>query len=326
MGRSILVTGGAGYVGSHACKRLAEDGFTPVAFDNLSAGHRWAVRWGPLVEGDIADGAALRRAIAQHRPAAVMHFAGSIAVEESVRDPLGYYENNVGATLTLLEAMREAGLDKLVFSSSAAVYGVPQRVPLQESHPLAPISPYGASKAMVERMLEDFAAAYGFAAVSLRYFNAAGADEGGEIGEAHDPETHLIPRVLDAALGRGEVAIYGEDYDTPDGSCVRDYVHVGDLADAHVLALRYLVEGGRATRLNLGSGRGASVREVVAAAERVTGRTVPVKPGPRRAGDQPVLVADPAGARALLGWQPGRSAIERVVGDAWRWHQRHFAG
>ncbi len=325
MSEAVLVTGGAGYVGSHACKRLAEEGFHPVTFDNLSAGHRWAVRWGPLVTGEINDRQALAEAIERHRPVAAMHFAGLISVADSLADPLAYFQTNVGGSLALIAAARAHGLDKLVFSSSAAVYGEPRAVPLVEDHPREPINPYGASKLMVERVLADVSAAHGFRSVSLRYFNAAGADPTGEIGEDHDPETHLIPRVLDAALGRGRaIDVYGDDYGTPDGTCVRDFVHVSDLADAHVLALRYLLTGGATTCLNLGSAKGFSVREVIGAARRVTGRPIAVEVGPRRAGDPAVLVADSRAARATLGWQPSRSAIERVIEDAWRWHQRHF--
>lgn len=325
MSEAVLVTGGAGYVGSHVCQRLAEEGFLPITLDNLSAGHRWAVRWGPLVAAEVSDAAALAAVIERHKPVAVMHFAGLISVADSVTDPIAYFRTNLGGSIALIEAARARGVSKLVFSSSAAVYGEPRAVPLVEDHPREPINPYGASKLMVERVLADVSAAQGFRSVSLRYFNAAGADPAGEIGEDHDPETHLIPRVLDAALGRGRaIDIYGDDYDTPDGTCVRDYVHVCDLADAHLLALRYLLAGGATTCLNLGNAKGCSVREVIEAARRATGQEIAVEIGPRRAGDPAVLIADSRAAAATLGWRPTRSAIERVIEDAWRWHRRHF--
>jgi UDP-arabinose 4-epimerase len=325
MSKTVLVTGGAGYVGSHACKRLAADGYQPVTFDNFSTGHRWAVRWGPLVEGDIGDRAAVIEALERYRPVAVMHFSALALVEESVRNPSIYFRNNVAATLTLLEAMRACGLDKFVFSSSCAIYGVPSHVPIAEDAPKAPINPYGASKLMVERMLADFAPAYGLNSVALRYFNAAGADPDGEIGEDHNPETHLIPRVLDVALGRAEAAmIFGDDYDTPDGTCVRDYIHVRDLADAHLKALDYLLGGGGTAFLNLGTGHGYSVRQVVETVRKVTGRDFAVRRMPRRSGDPAALVADAAAAERTLAWRPQHSAIERLIEDAWHWHRRHF--
>lgn len=317
---TVLVTGGAGYVGSHACKALAASGFLPVTFDNLEHGQREAVRWGPLVEGDLADRKALDHAFALHRPTAVLHFAAYAYVGESVEKPHRYYRNNVVGTLTLLEAMAAAGVDKLVFSSTCATYGRPEAVPISEELPQRPVNPYGASKLMVERMITDSGPAYGLRAVMLRYFNATGADPSGEIGENHDPETHLIPLVLDAALGRiPHLSINGDDYDTPDGTCVRDYIHVSDLADAHVLALRYLVDGGRTVALNLGNGAGFSIRQVIEAAERVTGRSVPVRTGPRRPGDPAILVGDATRARKLLGWKPKRGELDTQIADAWRW-------
>jgi UDP-arabinose 4-epimerase len=323
---AVLVTGGAGYIGSHVCKRLAEAGLLPVAYDNLSSGHEWAVRWGPLVQGELADPARLAWAFEQHRPIAAMHFAGLISVADSMRDPAAYYRNNVAAGLVLLEALRRHGTSGLVFSSTAALYGIPNRLPIPEEHAIAPINPYGASKAAFERMLADFSAAHGLRSVSLRYFNAAGADPSAEIGEAHDPEFHLIPLILDVALGRrGELLINGEDYDTADGTCVRDYIHVMDLADAHIAALGYLRAGGATTALNLGTSKGHSVRAVLEAARAVTGHPIPARIADRRAGDPAILVADARAASRLLDWRPRLSAIERQIEDAWRWHRRHFA-
>jgi UDP-glucose-4-epimerase GalE len=320
---TILVTGGAGYVGSHACKALAAAGHTPVVYDNLGRGHREFVRWGPLEVGDVGDGARLDAVFARHRIDAVMHFAALAYVGESVEQPALYYRNNVGGTLELLEAMRRAGVRQLVFSSTCATYGVPERMPITEDTPQQPINPYGMSKLVVERVLRDYDAAYGLRSVSLRYFNAAGCDPDCEVGEDHDPETHLIPRVLMAADGAlPHVEIFGTDYPTPDGTCQRDYVHVSDLAAGHVQALDYLGRGGATTAVNLGTGRAFSVREVVAAAERVTGRRVPVREAARRAGDPPVLVADATRARTVLGFAPGFTEIAPIVETAWRWHKR----
>ncbi len=318
---NILVTGGAGYIGSHACKALAQAGYTPVSYDNLVYGHRWAVRWGPLEEGDIADRARLDSVIATYRPAAVMHFAAYAYVGESVQDPGKYYRNNVAGTLTLLESMRDHGIDKLVFSSTCATYGVPERAPITEDHPQHPINPYGASKLMIERMLADYDYAYGLRSISLRYFNAAGADPDGEIGEAHDPETHLIPLVLDAAAGRRPaIRVFGDDYDTPDGTCIRDYVHVTDLAGAHVQALGALLQQEPSRALNLGNGQGFSVREVIAMAEIVTGKRVPVEFGHRRLGDPARLVGNAGLAKSTLGWSPRYATLEQILATAWQWH------
>jgi len=318
----ILVTGGAGYIGSHACKRLAAKGHTPVVYDNLSRGHESAVKWGPLERGDIADAARLREVLEKHDPAAVMHFAGYIDVGESCTDPLLYYRNNIGGSQTLLQAVVEHGPLPVVFSSTCAVYGLPQRLPIDEDHPQNPVNPYGFTKLAVERMLGDLNRAAGLRSVSLRYFNAAGADPDGEIGEAHEPETHLIPLVLAAVRSGGAVDIYGTDYDTPDGTCVRDYVHVADLADAHVRALDYLLAGGTSIALNLANTHGYSVREVIAAAEGVTGKSIRVNAASRRTGDPPVLVGDAARARAVLGWAPERSDLRVQIADAWRWISR----
>lgn len=321
----ILVPGGAGYIGSHACKALAAAGHTPVVYDNLVFGHRWAVRWGPLEEGDLADRARLDQVFQRWRPEAVMHFAAFAFVGESVIDPGKYYRNNVAATLTLLEAMRDHRVNQLVFSSTCATYGVPEVSPIDEDHPQRPINPYGASKLMVERMLADFGIASGLRSTTLRYFNAAGADPGGEIGEDHDPETHLIPLVLETAMGlRPEIVIYGEDYPTPDGTCIRDYVHVEDLAQAHLLALDALATAPAGmTCYNLGNGQGFSVRQVIEAAERVTGQSINVLAGPRRAGDPPSLVGNAEKIRRELGWQPRHTDIDSIVATAWQWLKRH---
>jgi UDP-arabinose 4-epimerase len=323
---NILVTGGAGYIGSHACKALAAAGYTPVTFDNLAFGHAWAVRWGPLVQGDILDRSALDRAIEQFKPRAVMHFAAFAYVGESVMNPGKYYRNNVAGTLTLLEAMRDHGVQQLVFSSTCAVYGNPQSTPISESHPCQPVNPYGASKWMVERMLADFGGAHGLRSISLRYFNAAGADPAGDIGESHDPETHLVPLALDAARGgRADITIFGDDYPNRDGTCIRDYIHVCDLAEAHLLALRALEAGHPGGAYNLGNGRGFTVREVIAAAQAVSGRNIQVKHGPRRAGDPATLVADSQLIQQELGWRPRISELNAIVESAWRWHQRTCA-
>ena len=321
---NILVTGGAGYIGSHACKALAQAGYTPIAYDNLVYGHRQAVRWGPLEVGDIADRARLDAVITQYRPEAVMHFAAYAYVGESVLDPAKYYRNNVAGTLNLLEALLHHGINRIVFSSTCATYGIPQQTPIDEDHPQQPINPYGASKLMIERMLQDFDTAYGLRSVSLRYFNAAGADPDGEIGEDHDPETHLIPLALQAALGQREaLQVFGTDYPTPDGSCIRDYIHVTDLAQAHVQAMDYLAKGGATTALNLGTGHGYSVVEVIEAARKVSGREIPVILTERRPGDPHVLTAAADKARNLLCWQPRYTDLKETLRHAWNWHSLH---
>jgi UDP-glucose-4-epimerase GalE len=323
MSQTILVTGGAGYVGSHACKALAVAGHRPVVYDNLSRGHREAVRWGPLIVGDLHDTARLAAVLGDHRVAAVMHFAAFAYVGESVSAPDRYYRNNVGGTLALLDAMRTAGVGRIVFSSTCAVYGVPDALPIRESTAKAPLNPYGETKLAIERALHWYAEAYGMRTMALRYFNAAGADPAGEIGEDHEPETHLIPRVLRAALGTGDpVEIYGSDYPTPDGTAIRDYIHVSDLADAHLRALDHLAAGGSGGAVNLGTGSGCSVRQVVAAVERIGGRPVPRREAPRRPGDPPELVADPSLARTQLGWQARCSDLETIIATALAWEAR----
>ena len=326
MARAVLVTGGAGYIGSHACKVLARSGYLPVVFDNLSRGRREAVRWGPLVEGDLADGVRLSAALAEHRVSAVMHFAAYAYVGESVSDPALYYRNNLCGTLSLLEAMREAGVVEIVFSSTCATYGIPNDVPIRESAPQRPVNPYGETKLAIERALHWYGEAYGLRSISLRYFNAAGADLDGEIGECHEPETHLIPLVLQAVIGqRPQIDIYGTDYPTPDGTAIRDYVHVEDLAIAHLRALERLRAGGAGIALNLGTGIGHSVRQVIAAAEAVAGRKVLARAAPRRPGDPPALVADPSLAAEILGWRAQHSDLDTIVRTAFAW-QQHAAG
>ncbi len=321
----ILVTGGAGYIGAHTCKALAAAGFEPVVYDNLCTGHEWAVKWGPLERGDILDRQRLEEVMRRYRPEAVIHFAAFAYVGESVREPAKYYRNNVSGTLSILEAMRATGIDRIVFSSTCATYGIPETIPIPEDSPQNPINPYGASKLMVERMLDDFGKAYGMRAVALRYFNAAGADPEGEVGEVHDPETHLIPLVLDAAMGRREyIEIYGTDYDTPDGTCIRDYIHVTDLADAHVRALRMNDRPPGMTACNLGTGKGHSVREVIGTAERITGLKVPVREGARRPGDPPALVSAPGRAQDELGWIPRYSDLATIIETAWNWHRSWY--
>ena len=322
MTKAVLVTGGAGYIGSHACKALARAGYLPGVFDDLSAGHEHAVKWGPLELGNLLDMAALDRVITRNDPVAVIHFAGCAIVGESVENPTKYYRNNVAGTLNLLNAMRRANIGKIVFSSSCTVYGDSGETRLDETHPLAPINPYGRTKLVAERMIADFAAAYGMSYMSLRYFNAAGADPDGEIGEDHDPEPHLLPRLIGAALGHEpEVRIFGTDYPTPDGTCVRDYVHVTDLAEAHIRALKRLDGDDAPTAVNLGAGRGVSVRQVIDAVSCIAGSPLPVRDASRRLGDPAYLVADIGLAKSELAWSPDLSSLTQIVRTAWSWHR-----
>jgi UDP-arabinose 4-epimerase len=317
----VLITGGAGYIGGHSAKALAGAGFYPVVVDDLRTGHRSAVRWGPLVEADLADKAALGKVFETYPISAVIHFAGSAYVGESMAAPHLYFQNNVGCALSLLDTMREHGVDRIVFSSSCATYGRPQAIPITEEHPQQPVNPYGESKLMVEKILYWYARAFGLRYTILRYFNAAGADPNGELGEMHQPEPHLIPRVIASALGSlSHVEVYGTDYETVDGTAVRDYIHVTDLAEAHVAALRYLESGGAAAAFNLGTGMGHSVRQVIAAVEQVSGRKVPFQDLPRRAGDPAELVADACQAMRHLAWSPQHSDLQRIVETAWNWH------
>jgi len=323
---NVLVTGGAGYIGSHAARQLAKAGHEVWVYDNLSLGHRAAVAPGRLIEGELMDRPRLTTALTEKRIDAVMHFAAFAAVNESVVDPAKYYQNNVVASLNLLEAMRAAGVARIVFSSTTATYGVPEVVPITEDEPQRPINPYGFAKLVVEQALADYAAAYGLGYAALRYFNAAGASPAGDLGEDHTPETHLIPIVLEVALGkRPHITVFGEDYPTPDGTCIRDYIHVDDLGTAHVLALEKL-EPGQGLKLNLGTGRGHSVREVIEACRRLTGHSIPTQSGARRAGDPPALVADSRLAQRVLGWQPQFPDLESIVGTAWNWHKSHPNG
>ena len=323
---NILVIGGAGYIGSHMVWQLGQMGAKVAVLDDLSSGHRDAVIGAELIQGSLANEPLLDLVLAKGRFDAVMHFASFIQVGESVRDPAKYYRNNVANTLNLIEAMQRHGVKRFVFSSTAAVYGNPAYVPIDEAHPQQPINPYGRSKLMIEQVLADFAQAYGLQSVCLRYFNAAGAHPEALLGERHDPETHLIPLVLQAASGRlPHITVYGRDYDTPDGTCIRDYIHVMDLAQAHWRALSYLMKGGSSAVFNLGNGQGFSVQEVIEMARQVSGRAIAVQEGERRAGDPPLLVADARLAREALGWQPQYAELETIVRHAWAWEQKMSA-
>lgn len=319
---TVLVVGGAGYIGSHTCVALAERGFIPVVYDNFTSGHREFVRWGPLEEGDIRDRVRLREVLQRHKPIAALHFAGLIEVGQSFKEPEAFYDVNVSGALTLLGALMEADIRTFVFSSTCATYGTPETLPLDENHPQRPINPYGRTKYILEQALRDYDLCGRMRSVMLRYFNAAGADFEGRIGEWHTPETHAIPLAIEAALGRRQhFTIFGSDYDTRDGTCIRDYVHVDDLADAHVRAVEYLLQGGETAAINLGTGTGTSVKELIAAVETASKLPLPVVHAARRPGDPPLLVASNANAGRLLGWEPRRN-IDDIIQSAWRWHSR----
>lgn len=320
---TVLVVGGAGYIGSHVCKALKKAGYNPVVFDHFLYGHEWAVRWGPAVKGDIHDSKTLDDTFKKFQPKGVIHLASYLNVRESQVDPAKYYHNNFMGTLSLLEAMKRNGVTTLVFSSTAAVYGTPTHSPIEEAHPKHPINPYGRSKWMVEELLKDFGAAHGFSSISLRYFNASGADPDLEIGEAHHPETHLIPLALLAILKqKPPLTLYGIDHPTPDGTPIRDYIHVSDLSVAHVQSLELLFNNPQTLSLNLGTGSGYSVKQVLTTIQKVTGSPVPFTYGPRSPSDPPVLVADSRKARFLLNWKPCYSELETIVKTAWDWHRK----
>lgn len=322
---NILVASGAGYIGSHMAKLLRLAGYHPVVIDDLSQGRREAVTCGQLIVGDVADADLLNAVSESWSIAAVMHFASFIQVGESVKRPDIYYQNNLVATLNLLDAMRAAGVRNFIFSSTAAIFGDPAYTPIDESHPKQPINPYGRSKWMVEQVLEDYDRAYGMKSICLRYFNAAGADPDGELGERHEPETHLIPLLLQVASGRRDhISVFGADYPTPDGTCIRDYIHVSDLCDARLLALDYLMRNNRSERFNLGNGSGYSVNEVISAVEKVTGKSIARKIEARREGDPPVLVADSTRAKSELEWKPRFGDLETIIRHAWQWELKHF--
>jgi UDP-glucose 4-epimerase len=319
---NILVAGGAGYIGSHTCFDLFKKGHNPITYDNLSNGHAEFVKWGPLEKGDIRDRENLDDVFRKYQPVAIMHFAAAIEVGESIRNPSSFYDNNVSGSITLIRAAQAAGIDKMVFSSTCATYGVPLSMPMTESHSQSPINPYGRSKLIVEQILKDLDSYQGFRSVILRYFNAAGADPEGQIGERHSPETHAIPLAIETALGRrSNFRVLGTDYDTRDGSCVRDFIHVMDLADAHTRAIEYLLKNGSSVALNLGTGQGTTVKELLAKVECVSGRSFCVNYGPRREGDSPALVADNLLARETLGWTP-RHGLDSIIESAWNWHSR----
>jgi len=321
---NILVAGGAGYIGAHTCLDLSSKGFTPIVYDNLSNGHAEFVKWGTLEVGDIRDRSKLDEVLRKYKPLAIIHFAAAIEVGESVRDPGAYYDNNVGGTITLLRAAQAASIDKIVFSSTCATYGIPLSIPMNETHAQSPINPYGRSKLIVEQILKDLDLYQGFRSIILRYFNAAGADPEGRIGEWHSPETHAIPIALDTALGRRpHFQVLGTDYDTRDGSCVRDFIHVLDLADAHTRAIEHLLKNGTSHALNLGTGHGTTVKELLAAVQNVVGRDFEIKYGPRREGDSPALVADNALAKRTIGWAP-RHDLKSIIDTAWNWHSNYL--
>lgn len=321
--QNILVTGGAGYIGSHVCKLLFSKGYTPVTFDNLVYGHKASVKWGPFIEGDLVNKDQITQALKTYKPIAVIHFAAYSYVGESVHKPAKYYRNNVLGSLNLLEAMQENDISNLIFSSTCATYGIPKEIPISDSHPQNPINPYGNTKLIMEQMMADFSKAYKLNYVSLRYFNAAGADPEGEIGEDHTPETHLIPLVLQTALGKREkIEIFGDDYPTEDGTCIRDYIHVCDLADAHLLALGYLEKGGDSRAFNLGNGNGFSVKQVIETAKKVTNKDIPYVISSRREGDPATLIGDAENIKQCLNWTPQFPSLEEIIETAWNWHKK----
>jgi UDP-glucose-4-epimerase GalE len=327
MRKSILVVGGAGYIGSYMCKYLAKNGFDPIVLDNLITGHRQAVKWGPLVQGSMAQSNLLRQIFSENRIAAVMHFAAFCYVGESVAQPSKYYINNLANTLNLLRIMVDYNISNFIFSSSCATYGEPQKIPITEDHPQSPINPYGRSKLMIEQILDDFKDAYGLESVSLRYFNAAGADPEGELGEDHNPETHIIPLILQTALGKQDtINIFGDNYPTKDGTCIRDYIHIDDLAQAHLLALERLLNGVSGDKFNLGNGNGYSVREVIETAGYVTGKKIPTEIVKRRSGDPAILVGSNQKAMEELGWKPNFPDLDSIIETAWEWHKNHPSG
>jgi UDP-glucose-4-epimerase GalE len=321
--RRILVTGGAGYIGSHTCKSLFHHGFEPICYDNLVYGHRDFVKWGPFEEGDISDSQRLQSVFDKYQPEVVMHFAAYAYIGESMLDPLKYYENNVYGSMTLLNAMRESNIEKIIFSSTCATYGIPKTIPIPDSHVQQPVNPYGRSKLVIEHMLRDYAYAYGLHGCSLRYFNAAGSDPDGELGEWHEPETHLIPNIMLTATGKREsITVFGDDYGTRDGTCVRDYIHVTDLAEAHVLALNTLEEEPGLKTYNLGNDRGYSVKDIIDVSAKICGQKIPVEIGKRRLGDPPILIADSSSAKSELGWKPEYNNLEQIIETAWNWFSR----
>jgi len=320
--KTILVTGGAGYIGSHVCKKLYKNGYNPVTFDNLVYGHKEAVRWGDLFTGDLINESSISDAFNKYKPAAVIHFAAYAYVGESVKNPAKYYKNNFIGTFNLLEAMRSAEVKNIVFSSTCATYGIPEKTPIEENFTQNPINPYGKTKLFIEQMLKDYDNSYGIHNIALRYFNAAGADPDCETGEIHDPETHLIPLALDAASGKNNnFTIYGNDYDTQDGTCIRDYIHVDDLADAHILALEHLLNGFSSDYFNLGTGKGYSVKEIIDSIKRITGNDLPVTMGLRRDGDPPILISNYEKAQKILKWNPKYNNIDSIIQTAWNWHK-----
>lgn len=321
----ILVTGGAGYIGSHVCKELARSGYFPITYDNLSTGHSYSVKWGPLINADLADRKVLDQAFTEYKPKAVIHFAGSSMLMESIHEPHTYYRNNLSHSLNLMEAMKEHEVNSLVFSSSCATYGIPKKIPITETEPQRPINPYGRSKWMIEQILNDFEDAYSMHSISLRYFNAAGADFASEIGEHHDHETHIVPLVLFTAMGiKDQVTIYGTDFPTPDGTAIRDFIHVTDLACAHVSALKWVMEHQKSSAINLGTSKGFSVKQIIQSIEKFTGKLIPFIAEKRRKGEPPILVADNEKAYRLLNWKPKDSDLMKIIESAWGWHQKQL--